>query len=464
LKSFSAQIQIQSLSSQGKGRGHFVSSQGEEKQAEIPFALPEETVEAVLGSKRSGHYQGILRQVITPSPLRILPRCMHFGDCGGCTFQHLIYEAESKWKEEKVKTLFAPLLDNETAFFPILAAAQLWEYRNKMEYTFTQDKGKNRFLGLIKGGSRGKVFNLKECFLTSPWFSKTVGEVRAFWETTDLAAYHPASNRGTLRTLILRESVTTKEQMAMLTVSGNPLDAIRKHDLQKFKEIFGPKVSLYLRIHQVLKGQPTQFFEMHLQGPECIEEVLSIDIPGKGSASLYFKISPSSFFQPNTRQAMHLYARALQLAEVDSEDLFFDLYCGTGTIGMLASRFVKKAIGIEISTEAALDGRENIKNNQIQNMEIYTGDVGDSLRKASFGSPSLVCVDPPRAGLGEKTVAQILELTTPRILYISCNPSTQVQDIKLLLKSGYRIKAVQPVDPFAHTPHIENIAVLDRRG
>lgn len=462
MKPFNAPIHISSVASNGRGRGEFTSPLGDQREAEVPFTLPGEIVEGTLGSKRSGRYPARLLSIIQPSPSRVEPKCSHFGACGGCALQHAPYPEQIVWKEESVKAHFRPLVDENTAIYPMLSSPLLWEYRNKMEFSFSEDKKGNRYLGLMLEGGRGKVFNVERCFLASAWFSASLAAVRKFWEESSLKAYHPFANRGALRTLTLRETATRKEKMAVLTVSGNPEDALKKSDLQNFRHLFDPEVSLYLRIQQVLKGHPTQFFEMHLQGPEGVVEELTLALPGRPPASLQFSISPAAFFQPNTLQAMKLYERALELAEVQENDLFFDLYCGTGTIGMLASRFVEKVVGIEISYEAALDARENIQRNRIENMEVYTGDVGECLRQKTFPSPSVVCVDPPRAGLGEKTLQPLIALNAPRLLYISCNPATQASDIMRLKEAGYRIAAIQPVDQFPHTPHIENIAVLKK--
>lgn len=455
-------VKIQKLNSHGKGVGPFVNQSDQTFLGEVPYTVPGDEVEASVKRGRSGQYPARLLNIQTSSSDAITPRCVHFFSCGGCSFQRLPYEAQARWKEEKVRHLFRDLLLDTVRFQPILTSSDPWAYRNKMEFSFSQDKKGERYLGMFLAGSRGKVFNLTECHLVSPWFAETLAKVRAWWEASGLLAYNPPRNSGTLRTITLRESKTTGERLAMLTVSGNPEDAIHRKDIETFKALFDDHTSVYLRIHQAIKGQPTQFYEMHLKGKESIEEKLTIELDPLKKSTLHFSISPSAFFQPNTMQANQLYQNALKLAELNEEDVVYDLYCGTGTLGALASRFVAKVVGIELSPESSLDARENAKANQLHNVEIITGDVGAALKEVK-DVPSLVLLDPPRAGLSLEAVEQVAAFKPKRIVYISCNPETQARDVRLFLERGYDLKFVQPVDQFPQTLHIENIALLTFR-
>lgn len=248
----------------------------------------------------------------------------------------------------------------------------------------------------------------------------------------------------------------------MLTVSGNPEFALHKPELSSFCALFDEEDSVYLRIHQAIKGQPTEFYEMHLKGPESITETLTISLDLNAPPSkVDFQISPTAFFQPNTKQALLLYNEALRLAELTKDDVVYDLYCGTGTLGLLAARFVKSVFGIELSRESSLDGRENAKRNGITNVEILTGSVGDVLKdRHAHEPPTVVLLDPPRSGLDPSSLKEVLSLKCPKIVYISCNPASQARDVKELIQAGYRLVYLQPVDQFPNTPHIENIAVL----
>jgi 23S rRNA (uracil1939-C5)-methyltransferase len=331
-----------------------------------------------------------------------------------------------------------------------------------MEFSFSQNRQGERYLGLMLESGRGKVFNLEQCHLVTPWFAQAVSLVRSWWLTTKLHAYHPPSNRGSLQTLGVRQSATNLKQMVILTVSGNPDFAIHQDDVSRFQGLFNPDCSVFLRIKQAIKGRPTEFFEIQLQGSETLQETLSINLQGK-SASMDASISPSAFFQPNTEQASRLYEEALKMADLKSDDVVYDLYCGTGTIGLLASRWVRQVVGVELSAEAALDARTNVQNNNVKNMIIVTSSVGDMLKaKDKYPSPTMVFLDPPRSGLEASALQDIIQLSGPRLLYISCNPKTQVRDVHLLMDAGFHIEAIQPIDQFPQTPHIENIVSLKK--
>jgi 23S rRNA (uracil1939-C5)-methyltransferase len=213
---------------------------------------------------------------------------------------------------------------------------------------------------------------------------------------------------------------------------------------------------------------PTNFYEMHLHGPDHIRETLQVACTSdEPPVNLTFKISPTAFFQPNTRQAEKLYSLAIQLTGLPERGVVYDLYCGTGTLGICAAHKAKHVIGIELSPEASLDARANATANAVGNVEILCGSVPDILdqlrREGGKHSPDLVMVDPPRAGLDPKAIRQLLDLRAPKILYISCNPVTQAENVIALVEAGYSIKVIQPVDQFPQTTHVENIVVLENR-
>lgn len=379
-------------------------------------------------------------------------RCRHFGDCGGCRFQDVEYAQQLVNKQKEVELLFGqPVL-------PIVPCDIPWHYRNKMEYTFSMDKKGSRFLGLIRRHSRGHVINLEECWLVNPWFQTALQATRDWWERRALHAYHPHKDTGSLRTLTLREGIFTGDRMAILTVSGNPEWAVKKEDLSSFvsdlQAACGNEapLSIYLRIHQALKGRPTEFFEMHLAGPAFMRERLGL---------LEFHISPSAFFQPNPRQAEKLYRLAQEMLQLKPGGVIWDLYCGTGTLSLVLAAIAKQVIGVELSPEAALDARENVKLNRVNNVTIVTGDVGQVLEQGDHLPPDAIVVDPPRAGLDNRALQQILKARPSQILYIACNPKTQAENCHVLKEGGYRIKKVQPVDQFPHTPHVENMVLLE---
>ncbi len=393
--------------------------------------------------------------------------CSHVPLCGGCSWQQIEYSEQLNKKRENVKKLFEPLgVFDSMIFHEILPCPAPWRYRNKMEFSFSQNKAQDHFLGLMIARSRRRVFNLEECYLTAPWFAETLCSVRNWWKASGLKAYHAHYNTGSLRTLTLREGRRTGDKMAILTVSGEPEFSLNKEQLAGYVEAVksalpGENVSIFLRIHQIKKGTPTQFYDMVLSGPDHITEKLEIKIGGETRA-FTFKISPMSFFQPNSLQAELLYSRALEMCAVNKEMHVFDLYCGTATLGMIFAQQAGRVSGIELNPEAVFDAESNLQLNGIDNVQIHQGDVGKILQSWEKDKlkPDLVIVDPPRSGLDATSIAQILQLAPKEILYISCNPETQAQNVKVFIENGYKLLELQPVDQFPHTPHLETIARL----
>lgn len=461
MKKHITQMEIKRIK-HGKGEGSFIDAAGMQKEAEVPFSMPGDIVNAEVHRKKRGVFPARFLELIQPSPERITPECPHFGICGGCSYQHIPYSMQLAQKQAEIEALFKDFIPVQ----PIKGCKEPYRYRNKMEFTFSQNREKERFLGLFMSGRRGHVFNVTDCKLVSSWFNQALKAVFDWWGKTDLQAYYPPRDSGTLRTLTLRESATTKKRMAMLTVSGNPEFALHQPELHAFKELFDEEVSVYLRIHQAIKGKPTQFYEMHLKGPEAILETLTLSIDSdQPASSVNFDISPTAFFQPNTLQAEVLYQEALKSCGLSKEDVVYDLYCGTGTLGLLAARFVKRVVGIELSAESSLDARENAKKNGIDNVEIITGALGEQLKlHRDLPLPTVILLDPPRSGLDPSSLQEVLAFDCPRIIYISCNPATQVRDVQMFAEAGYVLEKIQPIDQFPNTPHIENIAVLKKIG
>lgn len=436
---------ITEMDTKGNGLGYY-----NDTPVEVPHTIPGDQVRIKLLRKRKGKYGCLKEFFVKESPDRIMPRCQHFGTCGGCQWQHIPYDRQLKIKEQGLAELFS-----DYDIKPIIPCEDPWHYRNKMEFSFSQNKAGEKFLGLMMPKSRGRVVNLEECHLCPKWFLQALSAVNNWWNESDLFAYHAPSNNGSLRNITMRTSTDTN--IIILTVSGNPDYALKRHHLDSFvaalKDI--PNLGIYLQIQQICKNTPTQFYEMHLTGPRNMYETITV-----GDQSYSFKISPPSFFQTNYRQMEKLYASAFELAEIPPDSIVWDLYCGTATLGIFASKHAKKIIGIEITPEAVLDATSNIDYNKIDNIEVFEGDVGTLLKEKELPHPDVVIVDPPRAGLDPKTISQLLAVVPEKILYISCNPKTQADDIKNL--EGYSVVALQPVDMFPFTPHIENIAILRR--
>lgn len=429
---------------------------GVAEEVEIAHVIPGDQILFEMTRQKRLPKKGRLLEILTPSPHRVEPRCAHARTCGGCSWQQMAYSAQLQEKQQRVQKAFGRPTD------PILPSPDSFGYRNKMEFTFSENRAGQKYLGLMIAQAEPYVFNLTECHLVSPWFAKILCAIRAWWEASSLKAYFPPADTGHLRYVTMREAVSTQQKMVILNVSGNPDFALTRPDLDNFvaaveKEIAG--ASIFLRIHQTKKGRPTHFYEMHLAGPDHIVEELHLQ-----EKTLSFKISPISFFQPNTKAAEILYNTALSM--IPPAEVIYDLYCGTGTLGMIAAAKAKRVIGIELSPEAVLDAEENLKRNQIDNMQVLQGDVGKVLThlmgEASWRRPNAVIVDPPRAGLDPLALHHLKTLQPQTIIYISCNPITQAQNVEELMKVGYQLQRLQPIDQFPHTYHIENIALLKR--
>jgi 23S rRNA (uracil1939-C5)-methyltransferase len=476
----SVPVQITEFTKKGNGLGKVIANEHTPTHkigaiVEVPFTLPGDTAQVALSRKKNGVFASRLEEIITPSSDRIQPRCIHFASCGGCRWQHLAYPDQLTLKQKNIEILFAPLLTHGVAVRPIVACDPPWAYRNKMEFTFSGDAAGKKYLGLILDSSRGKVLNMTECHLVNTWFVDALKVTRAWWHESDLLPYHPHTNTGSLRTLIVREGMRTGDRLVMLTVSGCPEYALHKQQLESFtaflRDAIEPvdpsaKLSIFLRIQQAVKGKETQFYEMLLYGPDHIREILHIQTePETPSVPLQFSVSPSAFFQPNTRQAEKLYSLALQMLDIPSDSVVYDLYCGTGTLGICAAKKAKQVLGIEISPESSLDARTNASMNNLKHVNIVTGPVHEVIaamkKEGALPPADVVMVDPPRSGLDSQTIQHLVDLKPTKLLYISCNPNTQVENIKELQEKGYRIAAIQPVDQFPHTVHIENIVVLE---
>ncbi len=434
-------LAIQDLSPRGYGVARW-----QKNKIEIAHAIPGDTVLADCNLRRNRPAKGRILSILSPSPDRVEPRCAHASLCGGCCWQQMDYNAQLRYKQAFVEATFGSPVQ------PILSAPSPWRYRNKMEFSFSENRAGTKFLGLMIAQAEPYVFNVEHCHLTNPWMSEVLRTVRDWWSQSALPAYNGRDNSGLLRYLTLREGMRTGQKMAILNTSASLdtegfVDAVRS-------ALPGEEPSIFLRIHRTLKGTPTDFSEEHLSGPTFIIEELRLS-----DRTLSFAISPSSFFQPNTLQAEVLYDTAMRLLAPAPSNLLFDLYAGTGTLAMAFASRVAKVVAVELNSQSVLDGQNNAQRNNITNVTFHAGDVGNILTKIGQ-QPDAVIVDPPRAGLDPQAVQQLIRLSPQKILYIACNPLTQTENCQELLAAGYSLAAIQPVDQFPHTYHIENIVLL----
>jgi len=438
------QIEIERFTLKGYGIGFLPDG----KEVEIPHAVPGDFLLIDYKKKRHPPQKGRLLEILQPSPERVVPRCPHTRICGGCCWQEMAYTSQLKEKESRVKKAFK----NRYPVDPIIPAPATFGYRNKMEFSFSENRAGTQFLGLMIAAAEPYVFNVEQCHLGPSWYTDAIHAVRSWWAASGLKAYFPPADSGTLRYLTLRQGMRTNQKMAILNVS----ESLNTDSFVSALRAIADPISIFLRVHQTQKGTPTQFYECHLHGPDHIMEELHLK-----TGNISVKISPASFFQPNTLQAEILYDTALSALRPNST--VYDLYCGTGTLTLAASRSAKQVIGIELSPEAILDAEENCRRNSITNATFYQGDVGQTLtRLSTLPRPDAVIVDPPRAGLDPLALHHLKTLLPRQIIYISCNPLTQAANVEELIQAGYHLVRLQPLDQFPHTYHIENIAFLER--
>ena len=429
-------------------------------------ALPGDRVLARV-TKRKAHYaEARVEEILEPSPLRVTPRCSHVGVCGGCRFQDLAYEEQLKHKESQVADCLKHLGGLEATIRPIVPAANRFGYRNKMEYSFGRDPDGLLTLGLHRRGLFDRPFDLERCHIASETSSALVHFVRDRARAAGLTPYDTRRREGLLRFFVVREGARTGQVMANLVASEeHPVfEAWAAEMRERFPAVRSVLLNTTRRLSSVAAGDE----ERVLSGSDRIEETL---------AGLTFEISSASFFQTNSDQAERLLETALEGLELTGGERILDLYSGTGTFTLPLARRAREVIGIESNEAAVRDAERNAARNGIENARFWVGDAMDLLRDR-FGlgpatgarpAPDLetidaVLVDPPRVGLHAGVVSRLAELGAPRLVYVSCNPSTLGRDLALLCLERYRLEWVRPVDMFPHTAHIESVAALSRRG
>ncbi|MBQ9076739.1 MAG: 23S rRNA (uracil(1939)-C(5))-methyltransferase RlmD [Muribaculaceae bacterium] len=431
----------------------------------IPYGAPGDIVDIKVDKKKKSYAEAHIEKIITPSPIRIEPRCEHFGTCGGCRWQHLPYEFQLKCKQQQVKDALERIAKvNIPEISPILGSKNIWEYRNKMEYTFSnkcwltyeQMRSGEEFpdrnaAGFHIPGAFDKVLDIKKCHLQDDFGNRLRLFVKDYDKQHGYSFYDLRAQQGLLRTLMIRIS-STGEIMAVMVFGENNmqhivplLEAIKDN----FPQITSLQYVINLKVNDTISDQEIATF----YGKPYIEEEME---------GLRFRISPKSFYQTNSLQAYELYKVARNYAELTGDELVYDLYTGTGTIANFISRQAKKVIGIEYVPEAIEDAKLNSAVNNIDNTLFFAGDMKDVLTDEfveQHGHPDVMIVDPPRAGMHQNVVDVILKAAPGRIVYVSCNPSTQARDLALL-DGKYRVDAIQPVDMFPHTHHVENVVKL----
>ncbi len=421
----------------------------------VEDVAPGDTVRARMSKVKSGYGEAKVVELVQPSELRVEARCPHFSVCGGCKWQFLSYEEQLRVKEQQVRDSIERLggLDPELVR-PIVGNESPWYYRNKMELSFGPGPDDTVMLGFYPPGYHFEVFDLNACFLQSELLVEIVKKVRDFVNEKKIPFYHSDTHEGLLKTLTIREGKNTSEVMIILTTSTGIFDYV-----EEFKSLFSddPRItSVYWNSVYQVQGQPTWTEENLLLGKESLTEVLLLE----DGRRLEFDILPQAFFQTNTLQAQKLYSLAVEAAGLSGEEVVFDLYCGTGTIGLFCAHKAKEVVGIEINESAVESARGNARRNGITNVSFNLGSVEARLATLTQ-KPDVVIVDPPRAGLGEKVVETTAAFGAAKIVYVSCNPTTMARDLKQFATLGYVTESVQPVDMFPQTHHVECVTVLN---
>jgi 23S rRNA (uracil1939-C5)-methyltransferase len=414
--------------------------------------LPGDVVRARVTKVKRNHAEALATEVVRPGPNRVEAPCRHYYDgCGGCRFQDLAYEAQVTAKESQVVEALRRIGGlAEVELDPIVPAESVFEYRNKLEYSFTQTE-EGPALGFHRAGRWDEVLEVERCWLTGSLGNAIREAVRDWAREERLVAYDQEEHRGFLRHLVVREGQNTGQALVLLvTAAGEFPDP--DHFVERLRRF--PEVrSIQWGVNEgrsEITNVPTRL----LWGEDAIEE---------GLCGLRFRVRSNAFLQTNTKMAERLYELAGQYAALTGGETVYDLYCGIGTIGLTLARQALTVWGIEVSHEAVACAIENAELNGIANAAFFAGDVGRSLEELRdrAGDPDVVVVDPPRAGLSGKAVRWIGRLAPPRLVYVSCNPTTLAGNVKeLVTEWGYRLERARPVDMFPHTPHVECVALL----
>ncbi|MCH5229853.1 MAG: 23S rRNA (uracil(1939)-C(5))-methyltransferase RlmD [Muribaculaceae bacterium] len=462
----------------------------------VPYGAPGDIVDLKIDKKKKSYAEAHIVSLTAPSSIRCAPKCEYFGLCGGCKWQHLPYEEQLKFKRQQVVDALERIGKVEFPEVPLtLGSENIWEYRNKMEYTFSNKRWKSweeikgekeskegvNALGFHIPGSFDKVLHINKC-----WLQDSIGDrVRNYLysqglqldekvnqvngEDPNFIFYDIKENKGLLRTVMIRPTITG-ELMVCLVFGAEDSDISRNTNLSEklmtdllneFPEITTLVYVINKKVNDSIADQEVKIF----YGKGFVEEKLG---------DLKFRISAKSFYQTNSRQAEVLYKTAADFAGLleskvsgnSKGPLIYDLYTGTGTIANYVAKKASKVIGIEYVEDAIKDAKINSEINSIKNTEFYAGDMKDVLTDdfiKTNGKPDIMIVDPPRAGMHEDVIKVILNASPEIIVYVSCNPATQARDISML-SSKYIITRVQPVDMFPHTHHVENIVKLELKS
>jgi 23S rRNA (uracil1939-C5)-methyltransferase len=456
-------VEITAIASEGKALGRV-----DDKVVFVPMLVPGDVVDIQVTRKRKSYMEGYVVKQHKFSEMRQDAKCSHFGVCGGCKWQHLPYEKQLEFKQQQVVDNLKRIGRFELPkVSPIMGSDKQYFYRNKLEFTFSNKRWlrkeeigseinikQRNALGFHIPGLFDKILDIDECFLQSEISNRIRNGIREYALNNNISFHDIREHKGMLRTLIIRNS-TAGELMLILNLYQEDKD-VREALLNYIKESFPEITSLmYVINHKPHDSIGDLEVKLFSGKDHMIEEM----------EGLKFKVGPKSFYQTNSKQAFELYKVAREFAALKGDEIVYDLYTGTGTIANFIAGSAKKVIGLEYVPEAIEDATVNSELNGIENTSFFAGDIKDILNEEflnKHGRPDVVITDPPRPGMHESVIKSILSAAPARIVYVSCNPATQARDITLLAEA-YSVEAVQPVDMFPQTHHVENVILLRRK-
>ena len=438
----------------------------------VPFAVPGDVVDLQIKKKKHSYCEAEVVRFIKYSNVRATPKCEHFGVCGGCKWQNLPYEEQLKAKQKQVYDQLRRIGKVELPEFqPIMGSVKTFEYRNKLEFGccnkrwLTKDQVASGFkydnmngIGFHITGAFDKILPIEKCWLMDDIHNQIRNAIRDYAFENNLNFFDLRGQKGLLRDIIIRNS-NTGEWMVIVQFhydqegDEQKAKALLQHVADRFPQITALMYVNNQKCNDTIGDQDVMVFK----GNDHIFETME---------GLKFKVGPKSFYQTNTDQAYLLYKVAREFAQLTGEEIVYDLYTGTGTIANFVAHKAKKVIGIEYVPEAIEDAKVNSQVNGIENTSFFAGDMKDILTDdfiAEHGRPDVIITDPPRAGMHPDVISVIMKARPKRIVYVSCNPSTQARDLQLL-DAEYKVVKVQPVDMFPHTPHVENVVLLELKN
>ncbi len=418
----------------------------------IPGVIKGEKAKILIVKVNKTHAFGKVLEILKKAEVRMESDCSTYKRCGGCNLRHMNYNATLEFKREKVQNLVNKTLKEKIEVSHTVGMENPFHYRNKAQYPVGYNKNGEIITGVFAERTH-EIIPMERCEIQLPISERIAKWIINFMKENGIEAYNEEKITGTIRHIVIKVGMHTSQVMCIIVTNKRNIpneDKLVKELLKEFKEIKTVIKNINTKNTNVILGKENQI----LYGDGYIEDKLS---------EFTFKISALSFYQINPIQTEKLYNIAIERANLTKNDIVFDLYCGIGTIGIFVAKHVSQVYGIEIVEQAIKDARENAKINNIDNIEFYCGDVEKILKEIlqmKKVKPDVVFVDPPRRGLDNTTIYNILNCTPSRLIYISCNPATLVRDLKML-EEKYYVKSIQPVDMFPYTSHVECVAVLN---